>query len=105
MSLALVILACFIVHTVLQERVKRKVSYTVHVQERTEEAETLDFAVHLFEDETAGKWQEKLNVAFDVAEGRRKFNNERILKMQEDAKERWAKEQEAQGKVVAMKKV
>lgn len=97
--MAIAIVCCFLIHTVLQERVRRKVSYTVHVQERTEEAETIDFAVHLFEDETHGKWMEKLNKAFKMAEDRRAFNNHRMMeeykKMQEEA---------AQAKVVPMKK-
>jgi hypothetical protein len=85
------IVGCFFVWVFLQERNKKKVAYTVHVQERTEEAETLDFAVHLFDDETEGKWLEKLNKAFKLAEDRRGFNNQRMqleyAKMQKEAAE------------------
>ena len=84
------IVACFILHLYFQERHKRKVAYVMHIQERTEEAETLDFAVTLFEDESMGKWSEKLERAYSIAEARRSFNNQRMMaeykKGQEDAK-------------------
>jgi hypothetical protein len=71
--------------------VKRKPSYVVHVQERTEEAETLDFGVTLFEDESLGKWAEKLERAYSIAEARRAFNNQRMqqeyAELQKKAKE------------------
>lgn len=64
----------------LQERTKKKVAYIVHVQGQTEQAETLDFAVHLFEDESDDKWQEKLYKAFEIQEKRRAFNNDRLMR-------------------------
>ena len=77
--LAFVIGSCFALHLYFQERHKKRVAYVVHVQERTEEAETLDFAVTLFEDETLGKWSEKLERAYSIAEARRGYNNSRMI--------------------------
>lgn len=79
MALAIAILICFGIHTYLQERHKKKVAYVVHVTERTEEAETLDFAVHLFDGETPGQWAFKLEQAYSIAEARRGFNNQRMI--------------------------
>lgn len=78
-GIALSIIVCFFLHLFFQERHKRKLSYAVHIQERTEEAETIDFAVSLFEDETMGKWAEKLERAYSIAEARRAFNNNRMM--------------------------
>lgn len=77
--LAVVLGICFLIHTYLAERVKKKVAYVMHISERTEEAETLDFAVNLFEDESMGKWAEKLERAYSIAEARRGFNNQRMM--------------------------
>lgn len=79
------------VYFVLNERHRsklgmRKLSYAVHIQARTEEAEHMDFAVQLFEDETIEVWEEKLKVACDLTEKRRKFNNERIFGPMQDDK-------------------
>jgi hypothetical protein len=91
MELAVAIAVCFALHLYFQERHKKKIAYVVHVQERTEEAETLDFAVSLFEDETLGKWAEKLERAYSIAEARRGYNNKRMLdeynRVQAEAKE------------------
>lgn len=87
--LVLVIFGCFVLHLYFQERHKRKVAYVMHIQERTEEAETLDFAVTLFEDEPMIKWQEKLERAYSIAEARRRFQNDRMMaeyrRVQEEA--------------------
>lgn len=100
--LALAIVFCFLVHTYLTEKVKRKVAYVVHVQERTEEAETLDFAVHLFDDESPQDWAFKLERAYSIAEARRKYQNERMLKLYEEAKKK--AEEEKASNITQLKK-
>ncbi len=54
---------------------RRKVDSIVHIQERTEEAETLDFSVTLFQDETPEAQRLKLEKYFLIAEERRNRNN------------------------------
>jgi hypothetical protein len=89
MIYAILVIAAFYFY--FQERNKKKVAYVLHIQERTEEAETLDFAVTLYQDETPGIWREKMEYAFKASEERRKFNNDRLLEAykirQEEAKE------------------
>lgn len=101
--LAGAIVLCFLIHTYLAEKIKRKVAYTVHIQERTEEAETLDFAVHLFDDESLQDWSFKLERAYSIAESRRSYQNERMLKLIEDAKKKAAKEKESN--ITPLKKI
>lgn len=96
-----VIVACFAVYMYFQERYKKRVSYVVHIQERTEEAETIDFAVTLFEDETQGTWDEKMAKAFGMAEARRGFNNQRLIDMQN----KFRKEQEELNKSGKIEKI
>jgi uncharacterized membrane protein len=100
--LAYVILGCFLLHLYVTERVKRKVAYTINISERTEEAETINFAVHLFDDEPFLKWQEKLERAYSIAEARRAYNNKRMMdeyqRVQAEAKK--AKEE---GKITSFK--
>ncbi len=100
--LAVVLFVCFVVHTYLAEKVKRKVAYTMHIQERTEEAETLDFAVHLFEDETPHEWSFKLERAYSIAEARRGFNNKRMQDAYLEAKK--MAEEEKKSNVTPLKK-
>ena len=59
----------------------------MHIQERTEEAETLDFAVSLFEDESEEQWFKKIGKAFKMAEDRRAFNNQRMIEIQNKIRE------------------
>ena len=80
-----VIVGCFLAYIYFTQKDKRKLGFTVHVTERTEEAETLDFATHLYEDESFEKWREKLNVAYKFAEDRRKFNNDRMMALYAEA--------------------
>jgi hypothetical protein len=98
--LALALVFCFSLYIYFTQKDKRKLGFTVHVTERTEEAETLDFATHLYEDETQDKWQEKLNIAFKMAEDRRSYNNKRMMDLYAEAQK--AKEE---NKVTAFKKV
>lgn len=93
MIIAASIIFCFMVHLYFQERHKKKVSYMVHVTERTEEAETLDFALTLFDDESMGKWAEKLERAYSIAEARRGFNNQRMIELNKRAMEAQKAEQ------------
>jgi len=82
-----VFLVCFFAWLFFANKDKRKLAFTVHVQERTEEAENLDFGVQFFADETEDKWREKLEVAFRMAEERRSFNNKRMMEMFAKAEE------------------
>lgn len=75
-------------HFYFQERNKRKVAFTVHVQGRTEEAETLDFGITLFSDEDENSWLEKMNQALTMTEKRRAYNNDRMMKLMKDAEEK-----------------
>ncbi len=75
----------------------------MHISERTEEAETLDFAVHLFEDETLGKWAEKLERAYSIAEARRGHNNARMIQEHQRVMAE-AKKQQEESKIALMKK-
>lgn len=70
-----------------EQNEKRKVHSVVHVQARTEEAETLDFAITLFADESPGSRQDKINEAFELCEVRRKFNNDRLQQMFKEQQE------------------
>lgn len=58
---------------------RRAVDATVHIQERTEEAETLDFAIMFFRDETELQRKQKLLRYTEVAEWRRGENNRRLM--------------------------
>ncbi len=83
-----VLVAIAVTHFYLQQKDKRRHAFTVHIQGRTEEAETLDFAVTLFEDETQGQWEAKMEKAFHLSEKRRSFNNQRILDIMEAEKQK-----------------
>jgi hypothetical protein len=74
----LVIAACYFFLLEKARASAKRVAYTMHINERTEEAETLDFSVNLFEDETMGKWHEKIHRAFSIAEARRAENFQRM---------------------------
>lgn len=83
--LALALVLCFIVHTYLVQKDKRKLAFVANITEQTEEAESINFAVHLFDDESEEKWLEKMGKAFKMAEDRRGFNNKRMMEMIEEA--------------------
>lgn len=83
--LAAALVLCFIVYTYLAQRDKRKLAFVANITEQTEEAESINFAVHLFDDEPEEKWLEKMGKAFKMAEDRRGFNNKRMMEMIEQA--------------------
>ncbi len=70
----------------------RKVAYTVHIQGRTEQDETMDFAVTLLQDETPEERQAKIDGAFEMREARLKFQNDRVLKIMAESKLKTVKE-------------
>lgn len=80
-SIAAIIYAAKLVMEMKRLPELRKLSYSVHVQARTEEAETMDFAVNLYGDESGEDWKKKLETAFEMSEARRGFNN---MRMQEE---------------------
>lgn len=84
------VLVFWALHLYLTHKDKRKVDAIVHIQERTEEAETLDFAVTLFQDESRQDQLMKLDRFFTIAENRRQRNNEivqaKFREMQENLK-------------------
>lgn len=96
--------ACFLLHTWLHERVKRRVSYSINIQERTEEAETLSFSVNLFEDESMGSWSEKLERAYSIAEARRAFNNNRMMAEYDRIQKQAADAKKEESSITAFKK-
>jgi neutral trehalase len=57
---------------------RRRVHSILHVQCKTEDAETMDFAITLFQDESAESKQIRIQEVFEVCEARRKFNNDRM---------------------------
>lgn len=78
------------------------IAYKTHVQEkfnvkprhafaqvavigRTEDSETMQITATLFHDEDQKTWDAKLNTVFEMRESRLKFQNERLLKLQEEA--------------------
>lgn len=75
--LSATLLAIALTYFWLTERHKRKLFANATLVSVTEEAEQIHFAVQLFDDETAGSHQEKMNSLFEMAEKRRAYNNER----------------------------
>lgn len=79
----------------------RKSFAQVAIIGRTEEGETVQLTVTLFDDETPGVWDQKLNTAYELREKRLKFQNERMLALHAEhrdsiaAKEALVKEAEA----------
>lgn len=100
--LALTIALCFAVFMYFQERYKKKVAYSMHIQERTEEAETLDFGVVLYDDESFDQWALKLDRAYSIAEARRAFNNQRMIQANKQVMEEAQKARDDK-KVVPLK--
>lgn len=92
------------VHFYLQEKNKRRLAYTAHIQGQTEQAESMTFAVTLFEDETEAEWQKKLDKALYLTEKRRSFQNERLLNIQRLEQERLMKAKEAKQEIKAVQK-
>jgi len=83
--LSVALVACFVIYIYFTQKDKRKLAFVANITEQTEEAETINFAVHLFDDETEDKWLEKMGKAFKMAEDRRSFNNKRMMEMLEKA--------------------
>jgi len=69
--------AAYIANVVLSQRGRRIIDAHLHIQGSTEQAETFDFAITLFKDESEGTRQEKIAKYCEVIEARRKFNNDR----------------------------
>ncbi len=107
-GLILAILAIAFCYFFLQERTRKdliarqnlipKVAYQVHIQERTEEAETLDFAVNLYEGEPSIKWKERLEIAYSIAQARRQQMNDLMIQQMAELKKQAAEEAEAKKK-------
>ena len=89
--LAISILFFAIAYVYVNVKDKRKLKAICNLQSQTEEAEGINFQIHLYEDESEGRHQEKINSLFEIAESRRAYNNERLRtqmkKAQEEAKE------------------
>lgn len=56
----------------------RKIFAVCQIANQTEEAESVNFSLNLYEGESDGAIREKLQRLFLVAEERRKFNNDRM---------------------------
>lgn len=61
-----------------EARERKKVYAVLHIQAKTEEAENMDFALNLLEDDTPGTRQQKIDAIFEITERRRKYNNDRM---------------------------
>lgn len=57
----------------------------------------------LFEDESQGVWQQKINAMCEIRQARLKYLNELMAKLQADAKAAWEADQVAKGKVQSIK--
>jgi hypothetical protein len=58
---------------------RKRIDATVHINEQTEEAERLDFAIALFSGESAEEWERKMEKFYSLAERRRAHNNKRLM--------------------------
>ncbi len=85
-TLPATLLVIALLHFWLGNKDKRRLSYTLHIQGRTEESETMDFGVQLFEDETLLQWREKIYRAFSIQEERRAYQNQRMQELYAKAK-------------------
>lgn len=79
-DLVLLILSIFLLrHLSKPQPPKARLAHSVvHVQQRTEEAETLDFAITLFLDESPEQRETRILEVCEIAERRRKYNNDRM---------------------------
>ena len=98
-ELAFVIAVLGALHFLVGPKRYRKADATVHIQAKTEDAETVDFAVVLFADETVEQQEAKMRKYFDMTESRRKFNNDRLQEIYCQAQQ----ELEASKKVAPIK--
>ena len=66
---------------------KPKISdYQVTVLGKTEDAETVQISFPLLKGESFDDWKEKLRIGYEIREERLKFQNERMLRLEEEAK-------------------
>lgn len=64
---------------------KPRVSFaTAVVFGKTEDSETVQFSTNLMTDETSGQWDEKLTKLYELREKRLKFQNQRMVDLQEE---------------------
>jgi hypothetical protein len=85
--LAVSIVFAALVYAFVNTKDKKKLRAVCSIQSQTEEAEALNFQIHLYEEDSDGIVAEKINSLFEIAEGRRSFNNERIQKQMKEAQE------------------
>lgn len=87
MNTALIIFACcYLANSIYDRFFAKKVAYSVHVQGQTAEAETIDFCVNLYSDESEEKWTEHLGTALKLQEQRRIQNNAQTQARIEESK-------------------
>lgn len=92
MILSAIILGAFLLLAVIYDanlkkkyNVKPRIAFaSVSVAGRTEDSETMQMTATLFQDETAAECQAKLDRLFEMRETRLKFQNERLIKLQEE---------------------
>lgn len=108
---ALILGLCIIAASVYKTRTSEKFNVKprhafaqVAVIGRTEDSETMQITATLFHDEDVSSWDAKLKTVYELRESRLKFQNERLLKMQEEA-EAVRKEAEAALKDGSLKMV
>lgn len=85
--LALSIVVAALIYAYVATKDKKKLRAICNLQSQTEEAEGMNFQIHLYEDDTDGIVAEKINALFEIAEARRSFNNDRLRSQMKDAQE------------------
>ncbi len=85
--LALSIVVAALIYAYVATKDKRRLRAICNIQSQTEEAEGLNFQVHLYESDSDGVIAEKINSLFEIAEARRSFNNERLRTQMNAAQE------------------
>lgn len=79
--LALAILVIGLIHLLIKKREAKErgnVHSVLHIQAKTEEAETMDFAINLLKSESNEDHSKKIDQIFAITELRRRFNNDRL---------------------------
>lgn len=85
--LSVSIIVAALVYAFVHTKDKRKLKAICSLHSQTEEAESLNFQVNLYEDDNDEAVAKKINSLFEIAEARRSFNNERLREHMKKAQE------------------
>lgn len=87
LPLSIVFAAIYYAYSKSKYHVKPRTAFaSVSLIGRTEDSETLQITISLFNDENQAEWEKKLKTIFEMRETRLRFQNERMLAIQEEAK-------------------